>query len=410
MEIVTLLLLSLAVLLYALVSKRAIGTLISAPLAFTAFGLLLGEAGIGLIDLSVSGAALNTLAEVTLVLALFAGASSINITRLRRHHALPLRLLGIGLPLTIISGLVLALIILPDLSLIEATLLAIVLSPTDAALGQEVVTNQAVPEPVRRTLNVESGLNDGLVFPVLLIVASLGTVENNVEHVFSFWGWVALIFKQLVFGPITGLVIGWVGSRLTNRAYSRNAMSPAFLRLSTVALPMAAYAAAEIMGGNGFLSAFVCGLTVGANSERLREGTRDFAEAEGELLSLLVFFALGAVLLPAVVSTMQWSHLLYAVFSLTIIRMAPVALSLTRQGLDWPTLGFIGWFGPRGLASIIYLLILTQEYTIGNLELISAVVLLTVSLSIVVHGVTATPFSRLYAGRFTESKSRETEG
>lgn len=409
MENVTLLLLSTAVLLYALVSKRAFGTLISAPLAFTAFGLLLGEAGIGVIDFSVSGSTLNTLAEVTLVLTLFADASTINITRLHRHHILPMRLLSIGLPLTILTGLVLALIVLPELSLVEAALLAMILSPTDAALGQAVVTNQAVPEPVRRTLNVESGLNDGLVFPVLIVVASLGAVESEVESTFATWSWVAVIFKQLVIGPAAGLVIGWMGARLVNHAYDRNAMSPAFLRLSTVALPMAAYGAAELIGGNGFLSAFVCGLTVGAISQRLRAGTKDFAEAEGELLSLFVFFSLGAVLLPDAVSAMQWPHLLYAVLSLTIIRMVPVVLSLARLGLDWPTLGFIGWFGPRGLASIIYLLILTNEYALDLLEPISAVVLLTVSLSIVLHGMSATPLARLYARRATDVR-HETEG
>lgn len=405
MNTVILLLLSVTVLLYALVSRRAFGQLVSAPLVFTAFGLFLGNIGIGWIELPVSSEALTLLAEVTLVLTLFADASSINITRLHRDHEIPLRLLGFGLPLTILAGLLLAMLLLPDLSLLGAALVAIILAPTDAALGQAVVVNPAVPEPIRRGLNVESGLNDGLVFPLLVIVASLELAEGATTGSLSFLGWSGFVFMQLTLGPLAGVGIGWLGARLTDHAIDRNEVSTAFLRLSTLALPTTAYATAELIGGNGFLSAFVCGLTVGAISTPLRNGIADFAEAEGELLSLFVFFALGAVLLPATLPAVQWSHVLYAFLSLTVIRMLPVALCLRKLGLDRSTLLFLGWFGPRGLASVIYLLVLTNGYSLDAIDQIGTVVLLTVALSIVMHGVSAAPLAKRYGTARNDDQS-----
>jgi len=393
MDTLALLPLAVATLLYAIVSRRAFGTLVSVPLAFLVLGLLLGDLGLGLIELSVSGQALNVLAEVTLVLTLFADASSIDVKRLRSQHALPVRLLGIGLPLTIVFGLGAALLLLPGLSLLEAALVAIVLAPTDAALGQAVVTDRAVPERVRRALNVESGLNDGLVFPVLLIVASVVIVETDTDTARSVAGWVGFVFAQIVLGPLAGLLVGRIGGALIERAIERHEVSAGFLRLSTIALPLTAYGAAELVSGNGFLAAFVCGLTVGATSRSLRAGIEDFAEAEGELLTLFIFFALGAVLLPATGSQVQWQHALYALLSLTLIRMVPVALSLKGLGLDRSTIAFIGWFGPRGLASVIYLLLLTDEYRIDAIDQIGAVVLLTVTFSIVLHGLSAHPLA-----------------
>jgi len=405
MDTLTLLPLALATLLYAVVSRRAFGTLVSVPLAFLVLGLLLGDLGFGLTDLPVSGEALNVLAEVTLVLTLFADASSIDVKRLRRQHALPVRLLGIGLPLTVAAGLGVALLLLPGLSLLEAALVAIILAPTDAALGQAVVTNRYVPERVRRALNVESGLNDGLVFPALLIVASIviaGTVSDGAR---SALGWSGFVLAQVVLGPLAGYLVGRFGGTLIERAIERDQVSAGFLRLSTIALPLVAYGGAELVSGNGFLAAFTCGLTVGTTARALRTGIEDFAEAEGQLLSLFVFFALGAVLLPAVWPQMQWQHALYALLSLTLIRMVPVAVSLTGLGLERGTIAFIGWFGPRGLASVIYLLLLTDDYRMDAIDQIGAVVLLTVAFSIVLHGLSAHPLAARYGATHRDGDS-----
>ena len=283
----TLLPLALAALLYALVSKRTFGTLVSVPMAFAALGLLLGDAGLALIELDVSSEALNALAEITLVLTLFADASSIGVRRLESQHALPVRLLGVGLPLTVLAGLGCALLVLPELSLLEAALVGIVLAPTDAALGQAVVTNRAVPERVRRALNVESGLNDGLVFPALLIVVSVAVAETASDEARSGLEWTLFMLAQVVLGPAIGSAVGRIGAGLADRSLARGQVSSAFLRVSTIALPLTAWAGAELVSGNGFLAAFACGLTVGTVSRPLREGIEDFAEAEGELLTLL---------------------------------------------------------------------------------------------------------------------------
>ena len=398
--------LALAALLYALVSKRAFGTLVSVPMAFAALGLLLGDAGLGLIELGVTSEALNGLAEITLVLTLFADASSIGVRRLASQHVLPVRLLGVGLPLTVLAGLGCALLVLPELSLLEAALVGIVLAPTDAALGQAVVTNRAVPERVRRALNVESGLNDGLVFPALLIVASIALAETAAGDARSAFDWTLFVLAQVVLGPAIGFVVGRVGAGLADRSFDRGQVSSGFLRLSTIALPVTAWAAAELVSGNGFLAAFACGLTVGTVSHPLREGIEDFAEAEGELLTLLVFFALGAVLLPATLAQMEWRHALYAVLSLTLVRMVPVALAVAGTGLDRASVAFLGWFGPRGLASVIYLLLLTDDYALDAIDEIGAVVLLTVAFSIVLHGLSAHPL----AARYGASRERAGTG
>ena len=397
MDAASLLPLSLAALLYALVSKRAFGTLVSVPMAFAALGLLLGDAGLGWTGLRVTDGALHALAEVTLVLTLFADAAGVDVRRFRHRHALPSRLLGIGLPLTVLAGLGCALAVLPGLGLAEAALVAVVLAPTDASLGRAVVADRTVPERVRRALNVESGLNDGLVFPALLALASVAVVVDASGEARSALGWAGFALAQIVLGPVAGAAVGRAGARLADAAVARGWMSGSFLRLSTIALPLSAYGLAELVSGNGFLAAFACGLAVGATSTSLRAGIEDFAEAEGELLTLLVFFALGAVLLPTVLPALEWRHAAYALLSLTVVRMVPVALCLAGLGLDRATVAFLGWFGPRGLASVIYLLVLTGDYPLDAIDEIGAVVLTTVAFSIVLHGISARPLAARYA-------------
>ena len=386
-----------ALLLYALVSARAERSVVSPPMAFAALGLAVGSAGLGLVELSIDGAFIHDLAEITLALTLFTDASRIDLTELDRRHAIPLRLLGAGLPLAMLAGTGAAWALFPALGVWGAATLGVILAPTDAALGQAVVSNDSVPQRIRQALNVESGLNDGLAFPALLIVASLaaGTHDRDAG------GWAAFVGAQVVLGPLAGAAIGAGGGRLVELALARGWTEELYLRLAALALPLVAYALAETVEGNGFLAAFACGVAVAATTVRLRGAADEFGEAEGQLLALAVFVLFGATLLPDLAG-LGWRHVLYAVLALTVLRMAPVALSLAGLGLAPATVLFVGWFGPRGLASVIYLLLVLEEYEIEGVDDVRLAALVTVALSIVLHGASAAPLARRY-GRAVES-------
>lgn len=391
MQPVEILVLALPLMAFALVSRKAEGGIVTPPMAFAGLGLLLGSSGMGLLDIGVDGEVVRTLAEVTLVLTLFCDASRIDVTELDRRHRIPMRLLGIGLPLTIVVGTGAAWVLFPILGFWGAMALSVVLAPTDAALGQAVMSNRSVPQRVRQALNVESGLNDGLAFPALLIAISLAAGADGRDGT----GWAAFLGAQLILGPLIGVAAGWIGGRLADAAMARAWMDEIYLRLATIALPLVAYGGAELVEGNGFLAAFACGLVVAARTTRLREAAGRFGEAEGQLLSLIVFVLFGALLLPALPG-IDWRHATFAVLALTVLRMGAVALSLAGLGLGRGTLAFLGWFGPRGLASVIYLLLILEEYAIPGIDDLHATVLLTVAASIVLHGVTAAPLARRY--------------
>ena len=391
-----------ALLAFALVSRRTAAGIVTPPMAFATLGLAIGGGGLGLVELSVSGSFIHDLAEITLVLALFTDASRIDVTELDRRHAVPLRLLTIGLPLSMVAGTGAAWALFPALGLWGAAVLAVILAPTDAALGQAVVSNPSVPRRIRQALNVESGLNDGLAFPALLVAASLAAdVDGR-----GAGGWAAFVAAQIALGPLAGLAVGWGGGRLAERALARGWMDDLYLRLTTVALPLVAYGAAECVEGNGFLAAFVCGLAVAATTDRVRGAAGAFGEAEGQLLALAVFVLFGAVLLPDL-GGLGWRHVVFAAASLTVLRMAPVALAVAGLGLRGSTVAFLGWFGPRGLASVIYLLLVLEEYALPGADDLRLTVLVTVGASIALHGVTAAPLARAYGRRIAATPDDE---
>lgn len=390
---------------FALLSGRASSDGLTAPMVFTAIGLTPGAGLFGAVDVPIEGAFIHDLAEVALAIALFTDASRIDPRRLGREHSVPLRLLGFGLPLTMVAGAALGWLLFPALGIWGALVLGIILAPTDAALGQAVVSDHNVPQRIRQGLNVESGLNDGLAFPALLIAATLAAGAEGRGT----GGWAAFVGTQLLVSPVVGAAVAWIGSWAVARALERGWMQDTFLRVSTLAFPLLAYTGAEMVEGNGFIAAFTCGLVVGTRPRRLLEAIEDFAEAEGQIVTLAVFLAFGAVMLPGFHHGLDWRHVLYAALSLTALRMAPVALSLLGTGLKAPTVAFIGWFGPRGLASIIYLLLVIDEYAFDGLAEVERTVLVTVLASIVLHGATAAPLARLY-GRWTKQNDTATEG
>ena len=382
---------ALAICVFAAFSRKAERSPLTPPMFFLAVGFFLGGAGLGWVHVDREG--LHVLAELTLVLVLFTDAARIDVSCLRREGSLPTRLLGIGLPLTIAFGAVVAVTLFPELGWIEALLLASILAPTDAALGQAVVSNPLVPMRIRQSLNVESGLNDGIALPVVLLFASLAGAREASGDASD---WLRFAALAVTLGPLVGATVGFIGGRIVAWGTQTGWINDVFQRLAGLGLAMLAFGAAEFVGGNGFIAAFVAGLTLGNTARGVCECLYEFGEAEGQLLTLLVFLAFGATMLPEAMPYFTGGAVLYALLSLTIVRMLPVGLSLLGSGLRPTSIAFLGWFGPRGLASILFALLVVEEDRLETGPFLVAVVALTVLASTVLHGLTSYPLARRY--------------
>lgn len=391
---------ALLIFVYGLFSRLSERSPVSAAMVFVAVGIGVGPLGFDFFELGMTSTTVRILAELTLVLVLFVDASTVDTRSLRARRGLPFRLLFLGLPLTMVLGILLAVPLFHGLSLWMVALMAFILSPTDAALGQPVVTSPLVPEKIREAINVESGLNDGIALPpILACIAGLSAVGGETT---SLQYWLGFTVKQFVFGPLVGTLVGWLGGKLVERAATAGWMQPTFQRLSACSLAVVAFALAEMIHGNGFIAAYFGGLMLGVRTEEVRERIHEFGEAEGQQLGLFVFLIFGLAAVP--IAMKYWDGLawIYAILSLTVIRMLPVAISLWRTRLTKFSIAFVGWFGPRGIASVLYLLIVVNELGVKGYERILSIIILTVLLSVFLHGVTAVPFSRLYAGRAAE--------
>lgn len=395
---------ALCILVFGLGSRRAERSILTPPIFFVVAGLLATLSGVAHFD--VDEHAVHTLAEITLVLVLFTDASRIRLDLLRQSRGLPTRLLLVGLPLTVVLGTVAALGLFPTFTFWEAALLATVLAPTDAALGQAVVSSPKVPVRIRQALNVESGLNDGIALPLVLVF--LSTCASAVEGLGGAEYWLRFAALQVTLGPLVGWLVGRFGTRIIESARTREWMNDTFQHLSSIGLALLAFAAAGLVQGNGFIAAFVAGLVLGNTaSEELNEQLSEFAEAEGQLLTLLVFLVFGATMVPEVLhlGAAPW---IYGLLSLTVVRMVPVALSLIGAGVRPQTVLFLGWFGPRGIASILFGLLVIEASGLVNRHEVFAVVITTVLLSVVAHGVTAYPGAGWYSRQLGEADEDET--
>jgi NhaP-type Na+/H+ or K+/H+ antiporter len=404
--VVDLAVLACVVFAFGLVSRRLEGTVLTAPLVFVAAGVILGPAGFSLVEFKLDDHTVLLLGEIALAIVLFTDAARTNLSSLRQNEGLPLRLLGIGMPLTIALGTVIAALVLTDLTFWEAAIVGTVLAPTDAALGQAVVSNPRVPMRVRQALNVEAGLNDGLSVPFLALFLSLAVAEEELEPA-SYW--IRFALEQVGLGVLVGVGVGLIGGWLVSQASKREWMTDSSQRLALLALALIAWALADQIGGNGFIAAFVGGLMVGPTVERVGEQLMRFTEAEGQLLNLSVFFIFG-VLIVGLIQPLSWQVALYGLLSLTLIRMLPVAASLVGTRLGGASALFMGWFGPRGLASIVLgLIVVSEAPLLAGREQIELVVALTVLLSVLLHGVTAAPLSAKYAGKVGDGRERAGE-
>ena len=397
---------ALLMFLYGLVSRLAERSPITAPMVFVAIGILASPLVTGILSVKIDAGVVQVIASVTLVLVLFVDASTISVPSLIRERRLPMRLLLIGLPLTMLFGSIAGFLVFSDMRFWVVLLMAFILSPTDAALGQAVLTNPAIPERIRRAINVESGLNDGMSLPPILVcIAALsetGSAQSGTDY------WINFMVKQLILGPVAGIFVGWFGGLLVDKASRAGWMNETYQRLSSASLAVIAYASAEAMHGNGFMAAFFSGLALGTRTPAVRERIHEFAEAEGQQLALFIFLMLGLILIPVTLPYWDIRAWIYAVLSLTVIRMAPVALSLIGAKLDRPSVNFIGWFGPRGIASILYLLIVVGRIGKTGYEYMLSVIVLTVLLSVFLHGISAVPLANIY-GRYASRKDATTE-
>jgi NhaP-type Na+/H+ or K+/H+ antiporter len=388
---------ALALLGVGAISGRLSGTPITPAILFVVVGLLVGPKVLGEIDLESSSGAVRTLAEATLALVLFCDASRIDLGQLRREVGVPLRLLGIGLPLTIALGAVAAAGIFGRLSIEEAMILAIVLAPTDAALGQAVVTEPRVPQRIRQGLNVESGLNDGICVPLLFAAVAVADVESEISHGRSPG---TLLLEEIGYGVVGGVAAGLLIAVVVIHAGRRDLIAPQWRQVIPAAGAALAYGIAVGLHGSGFIAAFVGGMVFRAALKRDPADVNELSEEVGNVLNGVTFVLFGAILLGPALGELTWDLVLYAVLSLTAVRMLPVAIAMLGSRARAPTVSFLGWFGPRGLASIVFAVIVVQESALPHEHLIVTAIYLTVGLSVLAHGLTAAPLAGRYARWF----------
>jgi len=393
MDAVAILSITVALVAYGLVSQKLDGSVLTGPMLFSVFGFLAGPAYFGLIEIQVSNESLHLLAEVTLILVLFSDAASIDLMQLRRDHNLPVRMLLLGMPLSIALGTIVAVLMFDGLDIWEAALLAAVLAPTDAALGRAVVINPRVPVRIRQALNVESGLNDGIALPFILIfIAIAGAMSADIDA----GAWLVVGAQQLGFGLLAGVAVGYVGAKLVAACNRAQWMSELAEGMIALGLAFGAWALAELVHGNGFIAAFVAGLTFGNTLQSKCRYLYEFAESEGQILVLLTFAAFGGAMLPQALEMMTITCVVFALLALTVLRMLPVQVSLLGTGIRPATTAFLGWFGPRGLASILFALLIVEESELSGESTVFTVVTITVALSVLLHGMSAGPAARWY--------------
>jgi sodium/hydrogen antiporter len=389
-------LMAVAAVAYALVSRRLASTVVTAPIFFAAVGFLAGPV-LGIVDLEPDDTFLVLLLEAALVMVLFADASSLDIRRWTREPNLSGRLLGVGLPLTMIAGALLAYLLIPGLEVWQAALIGAILAPTDAALGQAVVANPRVPAVVRNALNVESGLNDGLVLPFVTILITVGLVAGGVESELQA---AEVLLLALVGSTVIGLLLGVGGGRLIRLAMARGLIDAHWLPIALVALAIGAYSIADEVGASGFLAVWVAGLSTGSVvRDHVDEEAFHLPEQLADVLAAIGFLLLGTALIGPILERATPVTIGYALFSLTLVRIVPVSLAMLRSGFAPASIAYIGWFGPRGLASIVFAGAVF-EAAVPDASAITDVILLTVVLSLILHGVTAAVGARRYATWF----------
>jgi NhaP-type Na+/H+ or K+/H+ antiporter len=386
--------------LFSVIAGRIERSAITGPMIYVLFGLLAGPMVFGFLKMDVQAVELRVIADLTLALVLFIDAANADLSTLRTHAIIPRRMLLIGLPLAIALGIGAGWVIFPELGFYEVCLLATMLAATDAALGKGVVTNQAVPARLREGLNVESGLNDGMCVPVLLVFLVLATGESHGEGGTALA--LTLVAEEIGIGAAVGLVFAYFAVKILRIDLKRGWFTDIWAQIPVIGLALACFATADRLHGSGYIAAFLGGLLFGHMTRRTHELVQA-GEGVAELLAMLTWVVFGTVAVGQSWVVMTWPVLLYSLLSLTVIRMLPNILALTRSGEGWEPKFFLAWFGPRGLATIVFFVIVADANLPGE-PIIQSVVVCTITLCIVAHGVTA----NAWAKRIANSQSSTT--
>lgn len=376
---------------YSVLTKAVARSVVTLPMIFMVVGYVAARPIEMLAEPDLLDDGKRLLAEITLVLVLFSDASHVRIKNLRQTFSVPLRMLVIGLPLTIALGTAVAYGLNPESGVAMALLTAAVLTPTDAALGQTVLNSDDVPEALQQTINVESGLNDGLVLPFVLlgaILVSAGMADANTD------GLVTSAILQITLGPLIGIAVGLAAAKLMDKAQGMNLMAEPAGGVAFLAVAFSAFLLSELVGGNGFIAAFVAGMMFGNVYKHPLHFISEFMEGVGQLLTMFAFLAFGALLLPYGLAHMTWQAVVLALLFLTIVRILPILVSLLGTTLPLRERLFLGWFGPRGLASILFTLIMIDEFDFPGEDELLACVSMTVFMSIMLHGMSAAPLAK----------------
>lgn len=393
--------LALVVVAYTLVASTLDRWWITGPMVFVAAGVILGPGGLDVLPLSLNDETVLTITELTLALLLFSDASTVGLREVEGDAGLPGRLLFVGLPLTIVAGALVAGLMFPEVGWAAAALIATILAPTDAALGLAMVTNTAVPVRIRRALNVESGLNDGIATPFVTLFIAIVAAEEALGE--TAWGLAAL--KQIGLAIVVAVVVGYLGGRLLALANDRGWTSGVSDQIAILALALLAYQGSVDIGGNGFIAAFAGGILFGAATRRRLAAPVQFTETLGLAGSFLVWSLFGALFVGELLTQdLAARPIVYAVLSLTVVRMVPVAVALVGTRLRPATVAFMGWFGPRGLASVVFTLLALEEFEHGGGgAMLLQTATWTILLSVVLHGISASPLAARYGASIVKA-------
>jgi NhaP-type Na+/H+ or K+/H+ antiporter len=377
--------------IYSAIAGRVEKSIVSGPILFLAFGLICGPYGLGILNLDVDNIELRTIVDLTLALVLFIDAANADLGILRSNIKIPSRMLLVGMPLVIALGVFAGWFIFPEVSIFELCILATMLAATDAALGKGVITNQAVPSRIREGLNAESGLNDGLAVPVLFVFIALATGAGSDQGGTSMA--LGLVAQELGIGAVVGLTLTGVGVVLANWCFRRKWISEIWRQILVVALAIACFATAQSLHGSGYIAAFVGGLLFGRLAGHKTHEMVFAAEGIGELLALATWVMFGAAVVGQAWANMTWPIVVYSLLSLTVIRMLPMVASLAGTGENLESKLFLAWFGPRGLASIVFVIIVAS-YELPAYKTLELTVVCTVTLCVLAHGLTANAWAK----------------